>query len=148
MTTWRRVLAVGVDDLARLAEVWPVVAEHARRDSATWDVDLERYVLGETESADRRAMRRVLWALLDLNRAVDGLEDRLVVAPVAELVAEPKSPPRTSCRACGSTKGPWRRGLCDRDRRRWERAGRPDIDEWLSHRLTADGTLELDERSA
>lgn len=109
-----------IADLEAAKGLFALVREHESRRPSDRDARLER--------GDRAALVEFLGSLMRGQHAVDGLRRRLPgLSGTAELPARTPAapPPLRRCLACGTTRPPFRHGLCDRHRKQWERAGRP-----------------------
>lgn len=124
-----------LQDLHAARDLFPLVRNHASRRPSDRPTNVE--------AADKTALLSFLRALQGVQGATAGLRRRLpVLAGVSDLPSrhaaveaqpDPPSPGGSgpACAACGTARGPFRRGLCDRDRKRWERAGRPDLAQFV-----------------
>ncbi len=117
--TDRQVLAAidqAIADLEAAKAIFPALRDHAGR----WPLDRRPKV----ELDDKAALLAFLRALQDVQGATQAMEGRLpALYGAGGLAARPVAAPK-ACAECGTTRGPFRGGLCDRHRKRRERATR------------------------
>lgn len=102
--------------LEEMRRLLPIVREHRLRCPEGGQ--------GETSPVERKDERAILACLAaadQVRKAADGLRAQ---APLP--VAKP------SCRVCGRTGGPFRRGLDGKCRMAWDRADRPPLEAWIA----------------